>query len=196
MKLSPRRGSRYQPLPALAFLKECFQLKEPDGILVWKRRPREHFVTDFAWKTFNTKWCGKSAGTVYIAAGRKSGAKYLRVMLLKRQWYSHRIIYYLRTGIDPLDNQVDHEDGDGLNNRRRNHRLADNETNCRNQSISNNNTSGKLGVFKRRTGWVVYIGSEYVGHFKQFTKAVTARSEAAKARGYHTSHGRAKELVK
>lgn len=63
----------------------------------------------------------------------------------------HRLI----AGINGLD--VDHRDGDGLNNRRLNLRPANESQNGANRGISKNNSSGFKGVSIRKSSFLVHI---------------------------------------
>ncbi len=85
-----------------------------------------------------------------------------------RNWYAHRghKTYYAcswvpggRGKIDrmhhivlglPSTVQVDHRDGDGLNNRRSNLRVSDKSANGANRRKQRNNTTGYIGVVKQR----------------------------------------------
>ena len=58
----------------------------------------------------------------------------------------HRVIVALRDGPLPDSVQIDHRDGDGLNNKSANLRRADAKMNGRNQGRSVRNTTGHLGV--------------------------------------------------
>lgn len=78
-------------------------------------------------------WCGR--GGDYAVRGDYSGAKRVSVSM-------HRVI------MNNPDAMVDHIDGNGLNNRRSNLRLASDSQNQQNRKISVNNTSGVKGV-----GW-------------------------------------------
>lgn len=65
----------------------------------------------------------------------------------------HRVIMGDPEGLD-----VDHKDGDGLNNLRINLRVATHSQNRCNQRISKSNTSGFKGVSRRKTGkWKAQI---------------------------------------
>lgn len=57
----------------------------------------------------------------------------------------HRLIAQ-RSGLDVTDKEVDHRDGDGLNNQRGNLRIATVSQNQANRSRARNNTSGFKGV--------------------------------------------------
>ena len=84
----------------------------------------------------------------------RSGAKgsdrfYLRVCLGGKRLYAHRLIWVIVTGEQPED--IDHIDGDGLNNKWDNLRSVSHSMNGRNQKLPGNNTSGTAGVFIERT---------------------------------------------
>lgn len=74
------------------------------------------------------KWCLHSLGY----AVRRSDGQYLLM---------HRVILGVEPGIN-----VDHIDGDKLNNRRMNLRLCNQSQNCANRRLNRNNTSGYKGV--------------------------------------------------
>jgi len=61
-----------------------------------------------------------------------------------------------------------------------------------------NTNGGQTGVLKGATPgtWVAQIGSgttrKYLGTFKTFEEAVSARKQAERARGVHKNHGKPK----
>jgi hypothetical protein len=69
--------------------------------------------------------------------------------------------------------QVDHIDGDGLNNRRQNIRAGDTKMNCNNRKMRVDNTSGETGIFLEQKGkqkrWrVVWIAVDAKRRAKSF----------------------------
>lgn len=72
--------------------------------------------------------------------------------------YLHRFILNAPQGME-----VDHLNGDGLDNRRANLRLASHKQNLANQQLSLANTSGYRGVVKARTSgiWAAQIKSDF-----------------------------------
>jgi hypothetical protein len=57
---------------------------------------------------------------------------YYRMQFNKQFYRTHRVIYYLHHGIDPLENVVDHIDGDIKNNRAENLRACTQQENLQN----------------------------------------------------------------
>ena len=78
--------------------------------------------------------------------------------------------------------EIDHRDGDGLNNQRSNLRECTHSQNLYNQRIPRNNTSGVKGVFwhNKLSKWRAYISSEgtviHLGYFQDLDDAIEARS--------------------
>lgn len=87
----------------------------------------------------------------------------------------HRVIMAPDPGQD-----VDHINGDGLDNRRANLRLCHRRQNIRNQRKHRNNTSGYKGVFWQRDKgkWRASISKNYRSHHLGY---FTGKTEAARA---------------
>lgn len=146
------------------------------GVLTWKvSRPKAK--------------AGTVAGNVMITG---DGKKYLQFMALGTMYLAHRVAFLLMTGDFP-PGEIDHEDGNGLNNAWLNLRSVDRVTNARNHKIGRHNTSGCRGVRKSHTKWEAYIynNSEVVrlGRFTSKDEAIAVRRKAEADLGYHQNHG-------
>ena len=79
---------------------------------------------------------------------------------------------------------IDHRDGDGLNNKKNNLRLATHAQNIMNQRLNKVNTSGYKGVSWHRNKWRAQIKKDgkrhHLGLFTCLIKAAKAYDEAAK----------------
>lgn len=162
------------------------------GILRWKARPIEMFSGD-GWmreraaKTWNTRFAGKEASSY--------SAGYLRVSINGRSLKAHRVILAIITGKWP-DGDVDHINGDTLDNRPSNLRAVSHVDNCRNQKLRCGNIYGMHGInVDRRTGkFVVAISDSgekrHIGQYADLASARIAREAAQRALNYHKNHGR------
>jgi hypothetical protein len=134
-------------------------------------------------------WCA-------FASGRKDGQKKLIYAqsqeggrIARKRIAMHRLIMDAPPGY-----QVDHINGDTLDNRRSNLRLATPRQNQQNKSISILNTSGFKGVQwdQRRGKWFARIRIEgrttFLGYFALKDDAAAAYAHASKK--YHGEFGR------
>jgi len=84
----------------------------------------------------------------------------------------------------PSAMQVDHADGNRLNNQKSNLRLATKADNMRNRKMQRNNTSGYRGVFKAGSKWASAICFENrlinLGYFTDILDAARAYNEKAR----------------
>lgn len=163
-------------LPDQSYLRECFDYEADEGILTWKRRPKNHFATAGAWKCWNSRWPGLVAGTV---ANFDSG-QCIAVTVRLRTYLAHRIIWKMLTNEEPP--QIDHEDGRGLNNRKRNLRASDAVTNHQNVKNHADHPYPK-GVYRNRKRWRSHIMARgvlhYLGTFDTQEEAHAVYCEAA-----------------
>jgi hypothetical protein len=81
----------------------------------------------------------------------------------------------------PEEMEVDHRDGDGLNNRRYNLRVCTHAQNGANQRIPKNNRSGFKGVYTQKdcSGWIAKIQKTYLGLYLSAEEAARAYDTAA-----------------
>ena len=108
---------------------------------------------------------------------------------------AHRLAWLYVYGKLP-DDQIDHEDGNGLNNSISNLRDVSNSGNQKNARLRLDNTSGVAGVsfYKSKNKWLARIntnsGRKCLGYFADIEDAIAARRAAEAEHGYHESHGR------
>jgi hypothetical protein len=121
--------------------------------------------------------------TVYGIRSKRNGTKNISILL-------HRAIMG-----DPNGMEIDHEDGDGLNNRKANLRMATRAENARNRRKNQNNTSGVKSVDwdPVRKKWRARIKVDgkihYLGRYETIEMAKTAYVAASEK--MHGEFGRA-----
>ncbi|MBI5954394.1 MAG: HNH endonuclease [Chloroflexi bacterium] len=92
----------------------------------------------------------------------------------KKSILMHRVILNA-----PADMQVDHINGDGLDNRRVNLRLVTPRKNTLNRGVRSTNKTGYSGVYlDQRTNKFTARISLHIGSFDSFDEAVAARQKA------------------
>lgn len=131
----------------------------------------------------NKNWYAKVAGnTVYAKTTAYINGKRADLSL-------HREIMSAPEGLE-----VDHKNGDGLDNRRSNLRLVTHQQNMHNMRINKNNKSGHKGIFfcNRENKWIakIKVNSKTInlGYFSNIDDAITVRINAVSK--YHGEFGR------
>jgi len=130
----------------------------------------------------------REVGTTHVSGPKQSKKHYVRTWLDGDFVYVHRIIWVLMTGDQPIE--VDHIDGNGMNNKWENLRNTCHRVNGKNQKIHASNTSGVTGVcFRKESGkWrarIIVDGSmKSLGTFKHKSDAVKARKDAEQKYGF------------
>ncbi len=128
-----------------------------------------------------------------------SGKTYLRIMINGKRYRSHRLAWLFITGEMP-ENQIDHINGDGTDNRACNLRAVTQLENSKNQRLARNNTTGLSGVtwHSQVSKWLVRIGDnnkrKYLGLYETLLDAAAARFTAELMLGYHPNHGQNRPL--
>lgn len=181
----------YRDKVSVDTLRELLDYDPETGILTWKRRNRKHFSTHNAWATWNSRYAGKQAGAVHKSKNRR----YRNLAIFDYKFLAHRVCWAIYYGEWP-DEQIDHFDDNGLNNRISNLRLAPQIINMKNTKRRTDNTSGHVGVCwdSRRDKWYARIHlhghNKHLGYFDDFEDAVQARISAQQeAEGFTTRHG-------
>lgn len=140
---------------------------------------------------------GIEAGTVRV--NPTSGKSYRRITVCGDRFATHRLAFLYVTGEFPPD-QVDHIDGNGLNNVWSNLRAVTSTENHKNLRKNVCNISGVTGVAwaKARRKWYAYISvdscNKHLGYFHDKEEAVSARKSAEVFYGFHENHGTERSL--
>ena len=166
------------------------QLPNQDELLkIFKYDP----VTGNIYKKNLQGVAGNKVGAILKNMG---GKRYYRVRIPghgRSEFLSHRVIFKMVHGYDPIE--VDHIDGNGLNNALVNLRESNPVSNHQNVRKSTRNTSGIVGVSRTRckTKWRarIRVGKDDIllGVFVNFEDAVRVRLEANIRYKYHKNHG-------
>lgn len=158
-----------------------------DGKLFWKSHQELKLVRDKDGKSFRNQYAGREVGCL-------CGSGYMFVKIRGVLYQLHRIVFALHHGY--LPNEVDHIDGNPLNNKIENLREASRSQNLANTKLSKANTTGVKGVtFNKRVGkFQAYLTKEkkrtYLGSFNSLEEAEQSRKAAfERAFGEYANHG-------
>ncbi len=152
------------------------------GVFVW--------VDDFSPRARE----GAIAGTVGIKGN--GNLKYRSISIRKKRYMAHRIAYCIGHGLDIKDidgHQIDHINGDSLDNRLVNLRLVSNSENMKNRSIYACNKIGIAGVYKSDSGrFLARIRAHgklvTVCSTMDFFEACCSRKSAERKYGFNINH--------
>ncbi|UBB12363.1 HNH endonuclease [Pantoea eucrina] len=120
---------------------------------------------------------------------------YINLSFLSTKYMAHRIAWALVNGPLSPDVYIDHIDGDKINNRASNLRIATKQQNSWNVGLNKQNKSGVKGVhFDSYTNmWRASCQEKKIGRFKTIEEAAEAvRSYREKAHGEFANHGEAR----
>ena len=158
--------------------RECLRYEPIEGKLYWKISRGSARV-------------GKEAGCIR----QQSIWKYRGVKIDGEIYLAHRLIWFLTFGTWPKE-EIDHWNGNGLDNRLSNLREVTRQENQHNRRMSARNTSGVTGVYrdKRRQKWCAQIkiaGKHiHLGYFNNLQDAAAAREKANIKYGFTARHGK------
>lgn len=152
---------RIKPLPKLDELKKFLEYDPLTGVFRWKLAKSNKI----------------KVGEV---AGSTDSQGHLQVKFGGEMFFLHRIAWFIMTGEDPGENQIDHDNTIRADNRWLNLRLATHNRNAHNANKRSDNTSGVKGVGwnnvkKAWIGRVAYNKKTYrTGSYQTVTEAETA----------------------
>lgn len=134
-------------------------------------------------------------GQLAGAAGLCNGKMYRTVQVHGKNQKVHRVIWLYMTGeLPPCD--IDHINGDGMDNRWINLRAVTRLENLRNCQLPKTNKSGHVGVCWNagRSKWQANMRLKnkniYLGLYVDINDAIKAAQDARAAHGFHPNHGR------
>ena len=163
-----------KPLPPLTFLNECFRIVE-DSRLFWREdRPLDHFSSDRYLRAWTTRFAGKEAGNIR----KRDGYRVVRITHsgVERLISTHRFIWAIYHHEQPkLTLEIDHLDGDRLNNHIDNLRLVTPSDNRRNS--------------KRWSYFRIGVKHKHLGYFDDIEEAAAVRKAASIEHGFTDRHG-------
>ena len=130
----------------------------------------------FEYRDGNLFWkVNRGKGKKGQLAGMLGNTGYWKIRLFKRLYQAHRLIYLMHKGYLPVE--IDHIDGNKLNNCIDNLRQATRSQNELNKGMKKNNTSGAKNVFwsKNLNKWKVQMSingkKRHIGYFEDFEVA-------------------------
>lgn len=139
-------------------------------------------------KVSNNTNIGDIAGSIH-----KTG--YNVIIIAGRSYKSHRLAFLWMNGSFPKKD-IDHINGNKLDNRWENIREATKSENNKNSPRRKDNKSGICGVYwnplKEEWRATIYNNKKHIllGNFKDINDAISARKQAEKEFGFHPNHGR------
>ena len=140
---------------------------------------------------------GVSLGSVHLCGGKTRKEKsYIRMPVKCKPVYLHRVAWVLMTGEQPPI-EIDHIDGDGLNNKWENLRAGNHSENMKNQKRHKNSKFETMGITLRkdngkyRARIMVNGATIDLGQYDTYQDAKNARLEAVRKYNFHPNHGTA-----
>lgn len=178
------------------FYSKYLLFEKSTGTFFWKERKLIDFNAkskdlNRICKSWNNKFKGKAAGSI------NKGLGYNQIRIKGKLIYAHRLAHLFVTGEWPKE-QIDHENGNKLDNYNDNLRDVSLIENRKNMSMSSKNSSGHTGVSfnKKLNKWRAYITinykQEHLGIFNTIEEAILVRKQAENKYGFHKNHGRSK----
>ena len=165
--------------------RELLDYDPETGVLRWKES-----------KPHSKRKAGDIAGGVLH---KDCGKSYGQIRIDRHMYKTHRVIWLIVYGV--WAEEIDHEDGNGLNNKLANLKCVSRIENQRNKRLSYKNKYGCPGIYEvagRKKKFRVQIndGSRQllIGAYYTIEEAIAARKQAEIDYGYHPNHGTERPL--
>lgn len=168
-----------KPLPCPTVLRQLLRYEPETGKLFWRDRGERLFPNKRHYLTWKTRYCGKEALCNISSAG------YYRGNVFNRNILAHRAAWAVHYGEHPKAD-IDHINGNPLDNRLTNLRHATRSENMANSRPARGKSSKYLGVSfeKSRGKWAAELTRHYkkhrLGRFDSEVEAAKAYDDAAK----------------
>lgn len=171
-------------------LQECLAYSPETGRFYYKPRDRKHFPSNRAFSIWHSRFSGKEAIANFSGDGYLAG-RVNNVMVT-----AHVAAWTIVHGEWP-SGQIDHINGDRLNNRIDNLRVVSSLENSCNRAKSSGKTSRFIGVSwtKSKGKWHAYINTDHnktqhLGYFESEEDAAAARLAVQRTLPqFHDNHG-------
>lgn len=164
----------------IRYLCECFDFS--GECIVWKIRPESHFQSRRVARAWNTRFSGTKAGSL-------DSYGYLQVKINGKLNLVHRIIWLIANGYNAKN--IDHIDGNTINNKIENLRDVTHSKNMKNQKIYKTNKTGLMGVhwLSKKSVWLAKISNRHIGQYECLLDACSARKSMEISNSFHENHG-------
>ncbi|WP_336273770.1 HNH endonuclease [Vreelandella indica] len=168
-------------------VRKQFNYNAETGELIWRERDVNANRHNAKW---NKRYAHKPAGHVRESSSRS----YINVRFMGSDYAAHRIIWAWVTGENPPW-QIDHEDGDSLNNAWINLRDGTGYINNRNSKLPKSNSSGFVGVVwsKQSNKWHAQAKTNgkvrFLGAFNDINEAAAVSKKFRLENDFSERHG-------
>ena len=154
--------------------RELLDYDPETGLFTWKERPLKYFRTEGYQRRWNDRYVGQPAFTTKTTGG------YLQGYIFDKKWFAHRVAWLITHGDWPT-HEIDHRDRDPSNNKLKNLRDVFASVNVINRGMNKNNTTGVVGVYRKRKKYMASIyrngATHRTGPFETLQEAANARKE-------------------